>query len=250
MMRRLIHPVLVAAVAAIAVGHLGASEPARVPVFSLVLQRFLSVKDDSLVRYRALRHMEAKCQHFASDAWMDVWTEVDANGSMQYRIVGEGGSDYIRSKVFRAILDLERNAVSSGVSNRADITPDNYLFDHGPSDNDLASIVIKPRRKELLLVDGFMFLRPADGELVRIEGRLSKTPSFWVRRVDVVRHYERFGGISMPVGVESVASLLVAGRSTFRMSYEYESINGRTVGNPQPKTPASSSAVSARLALR
>ena len=247
---RFVHPVLVAAVVGGAAGYVRASEPGRVPVVSLVLQRFLSAKDDSPVRYRALRHMEATCQHFTSDAWMDVWTEVDAKGSMQYQIVGEGGSDYIRSKVFRAVLELEQKAVNSSVPNRAGITPENYVFEHGSSADDLASVLIKPRRKELLLVDGSIFLRPADGELVRIEGRLAKTPSFWVRRVDVVRHYQRFGGISMPVGVDSVANLLIAGRSTFRMSYDYESVNGQSVGNPQPKAIASSSAVSANLALK
>jgi hypothetical protein len=35
--------------------------------------------------------------------------------------------------------------------------------------------------------------------------------------------------------IESVAQVLIAGRSTFRMTYEYESINGQRVGNPQPR---------------
>ena len=39
----------------------------------------------------------------------------------------------------------------------------------------------------------------------------------------------------MPTALESVANVRVAGVSTFRMSYEYESINGQRVGNPQPR---------------
>ena len=42
----------------------------------------------------------------------------------------------------------------------------------------------------------------------------------------------------MPTALESVANVRVAGVSTFRMTYEYESINGRHVGNPQPRTLA------------
>jgi len=34
--------------------------------------------------------------------------------------------------------------------------------------------------------------------------------------------------------IESVASVLIAGRSTFKMTYDYETINGRQVGSPQP----------------
>jgi hypothetical protein len=237
--RRLIHRLLIATLGTAIVSPLGAAGRPDAPIASSALQQFLSFKDDSLVRYRALRHMEAKCEHFASAAWMDVWTEVDAGGSMVYRIAGEGGSDYIRSKVFRGVLDAEQKALSSGAPDRARITMDNYLFAHREGEEGLASVGITPRRKDMLLVDGSIFLRPGDGELVRIEGRLSKTPSFWVRRVDIVRHYRRFGGISMPVGVESIANLLVAGRSTFRMTYEYESIEGRLIGNPQPKISTS-----------
>ena len=85
-------------------------------------------------------------------------------------------------------------------------------------------------------------MQPSDGELARIEGRLSKTPSFWTRRVDVVRRYERKAGVRVPVGIESVAHVLVAGRSTFKMTYEYETINGQHVGSPQPRNPTLPSA--------
>jgi hypothetical protein len=237
--RRLVHSALIGTFALAGVTLLGASGGPITPIASPALQRFLSTKETPPTRYRALRHLEAKCEHFASAAWMDVWTEIDARGSMLYRIAAEGGSDYIRSKVFRGLLDAEQKAVNSGAPNRAGITLDNYVFDHQGAEDGLALVGITPRRKDMLLVDGSILLRPADGELVRIEGRLSKAPSFWVRRVDIVRHYRRVGGISMPVGLESVANLLVAGRSTFRMIYEYESIDGRRIGNPQARIVAS-----------
>lgn len=184
--------------------------------------------------------MEARAEHFTADAWMDAWTEIDASGTMQYRIVGEGGSDYIRSKVFRGVLEAERKAINSGAPTRAGITPENYAFeDRGIAADGLAQLGIKPRRKDMLLVDGSIYVRAGDGELTRLEGRLTKTPSFWVRRVEIVREYRRLGGVSMPVTLESVANLLIAGRSTFTMSYDYESVNGRRVGTPQVKTIAS-----------
>ena len=37
----------------------------------------------------------------------------------------------------------------------------------------------------------------------------------------------------MPISIESVAQVLIAGRSTFKMTYEYQTINGQTVGDPQ-----------------
>ena len=171
---------------------------------------------------------------------MDVWTELDERGALQYRIAAEGGSDYIRTKVFRASLDAEKKMWASGEPDRAGITPDNYVFeDRGAGSEGLAWLSIKPRRKEVLLIDGSIFLRPSDGELLRLEGRLVKSPSFWVRRVEIVRRYQRLAGVRMPVALESAANLLIGGRSTFRMTYEYESVNQRRIGTPQPRTDGS-----------
>jgi hypothetical protein len=58
--------------------------------------------------------------------------------------------------------------------------------------------------------------------LARVEGKLSKTPSVWTRRVDVVRRYERKAGVRVPIAIESVAHVLIAARSTFKMTYEYQ----------------------------
>jgi len=62
-----------------------------------------------------------------------------------------------------------------------------------------------------------------------VEGLLVKRPSFWTRRVEVVRRYARVGGVRLPVSMESTAQVLVVGTSTFSMTYEYESINGASV---------------------
>src|SRR5206468_1473080 len=109
---------------------------------------------------------------------------------------------------------------------RASFNGDNYTFDAGvPTPDGLASLTVKPKRKDVLLVEGAIFVLPTDGDLARIEGRLSKSPSFWTRRVDVVRRYERMAGVRVPVSIELVANVLIAGRSTFKMTYEYETIN-------------------------
>ena len=166
---------------------------------------------------------------------MDVWTEADRSG-FRYTIVGEGGSDYIRSRVFRATLKTEAEMWASGAPDRAGFTLDNYVFENrGEQPDGLVSLQVKPRRKDVLFVDGSIFLNPDDGDLVRLEGRLSKSPSFWTRRVEIVRWFRRFAGFRMPVAVESVANILIAGRSTFRMTYEYESVHGHHVGDPQPQ---------------
>lgn len=98
----------------------------------------------------------------------------------------------------------------------------------GPQDDEVM-IVLKPRRKDALLVDGAMFLAPSDGDLRRVEGRLSKNPSFWTSRVDLVRRYARVQGVRVPVETTSVAHVKIVGESRLEMSYDYRSVNGESV---------------------
>ena len=217
---------------ALALGQLRATERAAVPDTCPVLQRFLTIDDPTPVEYRALRHLDTTSEHFAP-AWMDVWTEMDDAG-FHYRIAAEGGSESVRSRVFRAMLETERKSWASGEPDRAGLTPVNYTFeDRGAQADGLASLGVTPRRKDMLLVDGAIFLKPDDGDLVRMEGQLSKPPSFWTRKVQIVRRYRRFAGVRMPVALETVANVLIAGKSTLHVTYEYESVNGQKVGTAQ-----------------
>src|SRR3954471_20127234 len=222
----------------LAAAHLYAGAPA--PAQPTALQRFLARAEEPPVEYRALRRLEAQNPKFKQGAWMLAWTEYDHVNGFRYQIVDEGGSSYIRTKVLRAALDGEQRIWADREPQKASFNHDNYMFDDGALAADgLASVGVRPKRKDVLLVEGAIFVQPTDGELSRIEGKLSKTPSFWTRRVDVVRRYERKGGVRVPMSIESTAHVLIAGRSTFKMTYEYQTINGQVVGDPQVRSTKS-----------
>jgi hypothetical protein len=198
-----------------------------------VLQRFFALPQTSPEELTAVRRLEARNDHFDMDAWMDVRTRADATG-FRYEVLGEGGSPYIRTNVFRPTLQAEQKMWRDGDPDRAAFTPDNYHFDdRGSEESGLVWLGVTPRRKDLLLVNGSIFLRPEDGDLVRIEGALAKNPSFWTRQVEVVRRYERIAGVRVPVWMQSTASIRIAGKSTLTTTYQYLSINGQPVSQDQ-----------------
>jgi hypothetical protein len=45
-----------------------------------------------------------------------------------------------------------------------------------------------------------------------------------------VRHYDRVGGIRVPVRLDSTAQIRFAGESTLSMIYKYEMVNGVDLG--------------------
>lgn len=223
---------VVALIALLAV-HASAAGPASSAVVAPpILQRFLALDDPTPTQSRALRHLEAANEKLGMSAWMDVWTESDASG-FRYRIVAEEGSDWIRSRVFRETLEAERRVWASGAPDKATITPANYTFEDRGEANGVASLNVKPRRRDMLLIDGAIFLRPEDGELLRMEGDLAKPPSFWTRHVRVSRRFQRFAGVRMPVLLEAVANIRFVGPATYRAVYEYETVNAERVGTPQ-----------------
>jgi hypothetical protein len=214
--------VILAATAAVPVLEAANQEPA-----AHCIQRFLA-KEEAQPAYRAVRRLEAR--NGDRQGWLEALTEYSPETGFRYDVTNEGGSGYIRHKVLRAVLDGEREVIAQGEAARAALTPSNYTFDPvGVGEDGLAAVLVSPRRKERVLVTGTMFLRPDAGDLVRLQGRLAKSPSFWVKNVDIVRTYERIRGAVMPVLLESQAELRMLGTATLRMTYTYSDVGGHPV---------------------
>ena len=188
-----------------------------------------ALQEAPLKQYRAFRRMHAKNERFNQEAWIDAWTELDG-GAFKYEIASERGSDYIRIKVLRALLTREQELVNNGESGRADISHDNYVFGEGSSESDgFRYVLLKPKRKDILLVNGRMVLNPAGTELLRVEGTLAKNPSFWTSTVNIVREFAMVDGVRVPISTATVAKLKFAGQAHMDVSYEYQSVNGKSV---------------------
>jgi hypothetical protein len=207
-----------------------ASPPATIEP---VLHRFLTRADERLVQYRGTRRMEGRNARMNLDGWMEVATELGADG-FHYRVISEGGSEMIRRRVFRSILDNEERIFAMGDAERSSFTSMNYELTPAVTEEaGLVKLLARPRRHDVTLIEGAVFITDTDADLVRVEGRLAKNPSFWTKRVEVVKHYGRIGGLRVPVRIDSTAQMRLAGTSTMTMTYDYEMINGVAVRSPQ-----------------
>jgi hypothetical protein len=215
-------PILTAAVAIIPRVHATAHDAADESIRQFLAQH------KTQPAYRGVRRLEASSGD--RQGWIEAMTTYSPETGFNYEITAEGGSGMIRAKVLRAVLQGEREITSQGETATSALVPANYTFaPMGVDDNGLANVLLSPRRKERVLVAGTMFLQPADGDLVRLEGRLAKSPSFWLKTVDIIQKYERVTGVVVPVALESKAQLRLFGSATLRMTYEYSEIEGRQV---------------------
>jgi hypothetical protein len=194
------------------------------------LERFLSRPDEPVTQYRARRSLEGHNPRFKMRATLEAITELSPGGRFTYTILSESGSEYIRGKVLRPMLQTEAKVLESGDPSRSALTAANYEIGGGElAEPGIIKLFAKPRRKDLSLIDGAMFITSDDADLVRVEGRMAKNPSFWTSRVNLVRRYERIAGMRVPVRLDSSAQIKFAGESTLSMTYDYEMINGMAV---------------------
>jgi hypothetical protein len=193
--------------------------------------RFLGRDDRPLTRYVAWRRLEARNDRFKMDGWLEACVSQSPESGFRFAVRREGGSGYIRAKVLRKALDSERELMASGEAGRSSLSADNYDFEPEPIALDPGEVALRlrPKRRDALLINGRAIVSDSDADLIRVEGRLIRNPSFWTRSVDVVRRYGWRGGVRVPIETTSAADVRLAGQSTFRMTIDYDSVNGAGV---------------------
>ena len=195
------------------------------------ISRFLESGQPPLTAYRARRHLEATSRGGKMSGELDAWTTLNSDGRFSFEVLQESGSNLIRQRVLHAALLEEQDNYANDRLAESAFTRDNYDFVLGDAvgEGNLVRISLAPRRRSQVLISGSALVKREDGDLVTIEGILSKRPSFWTRRVEMIRRYARIGGVRVPMEVRLNADVRFVGDSTFAMTYQYATINGQTV---------------------
>jgi hypothetical protein len=206
--------------------------PALPPSASVAVARFLAGIERPPVANQARRRLEASSAKLHESAWMEVDTHYAPDTGFRYTIVAQGGSERIRRRVLTSVLEAEQDNSARDEWHKGNLSHKNYEFNFGGRTADgMLTMQLVPRRRDSRLVTGAALLSAQSGDLVRVEGRLSKSPSFWVKWVTVSRSYTPIGGMMMPIAIESTADVRIAGVSRFAMTYEYQTVDGHAVAH-------------------
>ena len=196
----------------------------------VAVERFLAEIEKPPVANRARRRLEASSAKLKESAWIEAITEYDPAAGFTYSITAQGGSERIRRRVLEKVLEAEQENSARAEWRKGNLSRANYEFNFGGHAGEgMLKMQLTPRRKDSRLVLGSALLTAKSGNLVRVEGRLSRSPSIWVRWVNVARSYSPIGGAMMPIAIESTADVRIAGMSTFSMTYDYEMVDGHAV---------------------
>jgi hypothetical protein len=193
----------------------------------------------SSASYTATRLLVARSAKLDKLGWLEAETTFQPGSGFSYRILREGGDKGIRNRVLRKVLEKEMAMNEPASAARSMLSSQNYTLSR-----DGRQVRLTPKRREQTLIDGVATL-DGDGRLRRVEGRLAKSPSFWVRSVQVTRSYEPVAGHAMPVHVASTADVKLAGTCEFSMWIDYTTVDGQRIARAsarrEPPTAAAAS---------
>jgi hypothetical protein len=195
---------------------------------------------DSLARrpnvsWTARRWLEGELVDKQERGWMEVVTRFDPTRGLAHTVVSEGGSDRIRRRALSSVLDKEIETSGQDEARRAAFSSENYRYRVLESLWDDVRIELAPLRDDVRLLNGAATLDARSGDLLKVEGQLSRNPSFWVRDVRVSRTYARVGGVTLPVELVSTARVRMFGAARLRIRTQYLSVDGKPV-EPQTVT--------------
>ncbi len=182
----------------------------------------------ALEKYSSLRsyHLECHCvSHKKAD--MLVRAEYVAPDKKVFTIVSESGSDTVRNKVFKKLLEAEQESMREENQQRTAITPQNYTFqlsDYQKTDTDEFYVLdAQPLSKNKFLFRGHIWVNAKDFAITRVEGEPAVNPSWWTVKTDFKRSYEKIGNFYLPESNRSETKVRIFGTAILTIEYrEYQ----------------------------
>lgn len=182
----------------------------------------------ALESYSSLRSYHLEC-HCISHKKADMLIRADyiAPDKKVFTVVSESGSDTVRNKVFKKLLEAEQESMREENQQRTAITPENYTFqlsDYKKTDTDEFYVLdAQPLSKNKFLFRGHIWVNAKDFAITRVEGQPAVNPSWWTVKTDFTRSYQKIGDFYLPESNRSETKVRVFGTAVLTIEYrEYQ----------------------------
>jgi hypothetical protein len=94
---------------------------------------------------------------------------------------------------------------------------------------------LKPRKKRVGLFKGRFYLDVYSGSLVRVEGSVVKSPSFFIKKIEFAQDYSDFGAFTLPTYIHSEAKTRLVGRAIVDIYHSgYQPVGNATMATQIP----------------
>jgi hypothetical protein len=182
-----------------------------------------------LERYTGLRQYELRNDKDQLSARAVVRVEFRAPDTKTFETVSEEGSKWIGKFVFKRLISSETEAAAGREHRNSSVTPRNYTFRYLGEQNLDGSpcyvVYATPKRIDKYMFEGQVWIDSREYAVTKIAGHPAKNPSFWIKRVDWVRRYGKFGDFWLPVEDETLTDLRILGKKKLSINYQDYVVN-------------------------
>ena len=228
-----------------------ATDSALAPVRSLQVQEALQIYQKraqrqlvAMAAYSDEVTVVAEAPAASETAEVTVRETFDPPRSLSYSCAHFSGGGFINKNVITHVLERNVDHVRREMGSKTAILESNYKFSGKGTEEFAGQLVyrfaVKPRHKAQGLFRGDVLLDTQTGHLLRAEGRLSKSPSWWIKRIEFVQDYTDVGEFTMPVKTFAVAQARMIGRVVVTIRHNGYEVRAAQTGpvSPTGGTPA------------
>ena len=157
-------------------------------------------------------------------AEMTIDVTYRAPGTKEFSIRSEKGSKAVIERVFKPMLQSEKDAVSEENQRHVALNNDNYKFELLGYESTLLGacyvLSVEPRIDNKLLYRGRIWVDANDFAVIRIEGAPAKNPSFWTKEIKIEQIYAKVGEFWLPISNKSSSNIRFGGHANFTIEYK------------------------------
>src|SRR5690349_2417831 len=177
----------------------GGATPAITP--RNAVEAYAARADEQSARLRGASmevEVEASLPKLKKHGRLSALRHISRLGRITYEVLNFEGDNTIKSSVIARYLAADVQAQGNETSSLA-VTPPNYKFKYkgllNQDGRDVYIFGVTPKKKQVGLFKGELWLDAETCLPVREAGRLVKNPSIFLRRIEFVREYDIHNGV-------------------------------------------------------
>jgi len=199
------------------------------------------LRNNALLAYSASRTYRVTHPDGKVHAAIEVRMEFHAPDRKNFSVTSEQGSGMVRRLALNPLIAAEIKAAGGKDQRDSAITPANYKLDLLGEDvvrgHRCYLLYARPTRADKYLFEGRVWIDRDDYAVVRIEGRPAANLSFWIKRAEFVREYEKVDGFWLPLRDETQVEVRLYGKNILTIEHRDYSVTGAVRSSAGAEVP-------------
>lgn len=185
-------------------------------------ERGLKDQTAALAGYTATSVIDAELPQSAQKAEFELKRRYVSPSVLEFTPIRSSGDKFVRNNVIVRLLESEVEHVRRREQGQTAIDSSNYKFSYKGSARVNGAAVhvfeVKPRQKRVGLFKGKIYVDATSARLVRAEGRIVKSPSIFIKKIDFVQDYATVDGFTLLSHIHSEAETRLIGKTVVDIS--------------------------------